>query len=65
MNIFPSTTPSKTKEKVYYLDSSITYSGDTDIQIKQKETANPLHYLIGIAGIIAIVLIASNKLDNF
>lgn len=46
----------------FYASKTFTNSGDPNIQIKEKEKANGLHYVVGAAVIIAIVIYANKKL---
>jgi hypothetical protein len=52
-----------TPNNKYFAEKSFTQAGENNIQIKQKESANVLHYLIGAAIIVALVIYASKKLD--
>ena len=46
----------------FYAAISTTNAGDANVQIKEKEKANGLHYIVGAAVIIAIVIYANKKL---
>jgi len=47
----------------YFAEKTFTQAGENDIQIKQKEKANPLHFIAGAAVLIGIAYYASTKLD--
>jgi len=55
--------PSKVNPANFYAESTPTATGESNIQIKQKEGANVLHYVIGAAIIVAVIMYASHKLD--
>ena len=61
--IFPNVSPAKLAVPAYYAAKFFTQSGETDIKIKEKENANGLHYIIGAAIIVAVVLVANHKLS--
>ena len=62
-SIFPSILPSKVNPMNFYAESTLTATGDSNIQIKQKEGAKIWHYIIGAAAIVAVIMYASHKLD--
>lgn len=49
--------------QTFYASRSFTNSGDSNIQIKEKEKANVLHYIIGVAAIVAVVMYANKKFE--
>lgn len=62
--LFPmSLMPSKVNPANFYAESTPTATGESNIQIKQKEGAKVWHYVIGAAAIIAVIMYASHKLD--
>jgi hypothetical protein len=62
-SIFPQVSSSQLATPSYFAEKTFTQSGENNIQIKQKESANLLHYLIGAAVIVGLVYYASKKLD--
>jgi len=64
--LFPSSyLPAKVNPMNFYAESTPTATGETNIQIKQKEGAKTWHYLVGAAAIVAVIIIASKKLDTY
>ena len=62
-SLFTNVAVAGTPNNQYFAEKSFTQAGENNIQIKQKESANLLHYVIGAAIIIALVIYASKKLD--
>jgi hypothetical protein len=62
-SLFPSVGNARLPTPSYFAEKTFTQSGENNIQIKQKENANVLHYLIGAAIIFALIYYASKKLD--
>lgn len=60
---FPDAQVAQTSKPSYFAAKFYKDNGDVDVQIKEKEEAKPLHYVIGIAAIIAVVLYATAKLN--
>jgi len=60
---FPDAQVADISRPSYFAAKFIKNNGDIDVQIKEKEKANPLHYLIGAAVVVAIVIFAAKKLD--
>lgn len=62
--LFPQTLfPAKVNPNDFYAESTPTATGESNIQIKPKESAKVWHYVIGIGAIIAVIMYASHKLD--
>ncbi len=47
----------------YFAQKTITANGETNIQIKKKEKANPIHYIVGAGIVIGLVIYAGSRLD--
>ena len=47
----------------FYAAKNITESGNTDIQLKQKQPANTMHYIIGAGIIIGLIYYASKQME--
>ena len=62
-SLFTNVAVAGTPNAAYFAEKSFTQAGENNIQIKQKESANVLHYLIGAVIIVALVIYASKKLD--
>ena len=62
-SMFPDVGAGVIKAPSYFAEKTITQAGENDIQIKQKEKANPLHFIVGAALIVGLVYYASTKLD--
>ena len=62
-DMFPDVGAGVIKPKSYFAEKTFTQAGENDIQIKQKERANGLHYIVGAALIAGLVYYASTKLD--
>ena len=62
-DMFPDVGAGVIKAPSYFAEKTITQAGENDIQIKQKEKANGLHYIFGAALIAGLVYYASTKLD--
>ena len=62
-DMFPDVGAGVIKAPSYFAEKTITQAGENDIQIKQKERANGLHYIVGAALIVGLVYYASTKLD--
>ena len=62
-DMFPDVGAGVIKAPSYFAEKTITQAGENDIQIKQKESANALHYIVGLAVIVGLVYYASTKLD--
>ena len=62
-SLFTNVAVASTPSNSYFAMKTVTQAGENDIQIKQKESANVLHYLIGAAIIFALIYYASKKLD--
>ena len=62
-DMFPNVGAGVIKAPSYFAEKTITQAGENDIQIKQKEKANGLHYIVGAALIAGLVYYASTKLD--
>jgi len=62
-SMFPDVGAGVIKAPSYFAEKTITQAGENDIQIKQKEKANGLHYIVGAALIAGLVYYASTKLD--
>jgi len=62
-DMFPDVGAGVIKAPSYFAEKTITQAGENDIQIKQKEKANPLHFIAGAAVLIGIAYYASTKLD--
>lgn len=62
-SIFPNVGAGVIPKPSYFAEKTFTQAGEDNIQIKQKESANVLHYLIGAALIVGLVFYASKKLD--
>ena len=62
-SMFPDVGAGVIKAPSYFTEKTITQAGENDIQIKQKEKANGLHYIVGAALIAGLVYYASTKLD--
>lgn len=62
-SIFPQVSSSQFSTPSYFAEKTFTQSGESNIQIKQKESANLLHYLIGAAIVAGLIYYASKKLD--
>ena len=48
----------------YFAEKTIGDPGLTDVQIKEKTKANPLHYLVLAAIVVGVVYLVGRKLDN-
>ena len=62
-SLFTNVAVASTPNNQFYAEKMFTQAGENDIQIKKKESANVLHYLIGAAVIVGLVYYASKKLD--
>jgi hypothetical protein len=62
-SLFSNVAVASTPTNKYYAEKSFTQAGENNIQIKQKESANVVHYLIGAAILVGLVFYASKKLD--
>jgi len=62
-SMFPDVGAGVIKTPSYFAEKTFTQTGENDIQIKQKEKANGLHYIVGAALIAGLVYYASTKLD--
>ena len=62
-SMFPDVGAGVIKAPSYFAEKTITQAGENDIQIKQKEKANGLHYIVGAVLIAGLVYYASTKLD--
>lgn len=62
-SLFTNVAVASTPNNSYFAEKTFTQAGENNIQIKQKESANVLHYLIGAVIIVALVIYASKKLD--
>lgn len=60
---FPDAQVADISRPSYFAAKFYKDSGDVDVQIKEKEKANPLHYIIGAAVVVAVVMFASKKLN--
>ena len=47
----------------YFAEKTFTQAGENDIQIKQKEKATLVNYIIGAAVVVGLIYFASTKLD--
>ena len=47
----------------YFAEKTFTQAGENDIQIKQKERATLMNYIIGAAVVVGLIYYASTKLD--
>jgi len=47
----------------YFAEKTFTQAGENDIQIKQKERATLVNYIIGAAVVVGLIYFASTKLD--
>ena len=61
--LFPATN-NLMPQNSYFATKTITASGDTNIQIKKKESAKAWHYVLIAAGIAAAVYFAGKRLDT-
>ena len=62
-SLFPNVGSGVIPKPSYFADKTFTQAGENDIQIKQKEKANLLHYVVGAAIIVGLVIFVSKKLD--
>ena len=62
-SMFPDVGAGVIKKPSYFAEKTFTQAGENNIQIKQKESANALHYIVGLAVIVGLVYYASTKLD--
>lgn len=62
-SLFTNVAVASTPNNSYFALKTVTQAGENNIQIKQKENANLLHYLIGAAIIVALVIYASKQMD--
>jgi len=62
-SLFTNVAVASTPNNSYYASKTLTQAGENNIQINKKESANVLHYVIGAAIIVALVIYASKKLD--
>ena len=62
-SMFPDVGAGVIKKPSYWAEKTFTQAGENNIQIKQKESANALHYIVGLAVIVGLVYYASTKLD--
>lgn len=60
---FPEAQVADVSKPSYFAAKFYKNSGDVDVKIIEKEKANPLHYLIGAAVVVAVVMFATKKLD--
>ena len=47
----------------YFAEKTFTQAGENNIQIKQKERATLMNYIIGAAVVVGLIYFASTKLD--
>ena len=62
-SLFPNITSGVIPKSSYSAEKTFTQAGENDIQIKQKEKAKVLHYIIGVTVIVGLIYYASTKLN--
>ena len=62
-SMFPDVGAGVIKAPSYFAEKTITQAGENDIQIKQKERATLMNYIIGAAVVVGLIYYASTKLD--
>ncbi|MFA6462378.1 MAG: hypothetical protein WCV90_09020 [Candidatus Woesearchaeota archaeon] len=62
-SLFPKVESGVTPKPSYFAEKTINQSGDVNVQIKPKDQANPLHYVIGAVIVVGLVYYASKRLD--
>jgi len=62
-SLFGNITAGNTPMPSYFAQKTITANGETNIQIKKKENATPVHYIIGAGILIGLVIYAGSRLD--
>lgn len=63
-SLFPQVSSGNLQTPSYFATKTITQTGENDIQIKEKQNANVLHYLVGASIIFGLIYYISKRWDS-